>query len=216
MIPIDDGGRGASDAPFDVVIVGGGIAGLSAAWKLRSRDVLLLEAEDRLGGRLRSDGRGDYWLNYGAHVFPGPGTLIDSMVRDLRLVTVPVIGSMMGLAVGDRLINGARVETFPFPLPLSPRDRLACARAGLRVQRAVARYLQIAKARPGESPAELRALVLDHLDHITFGEFLGELPPPVESIFSCAAHRATAELDELSAGYGVGLFALSYGPERAR
>ena len=58
----------------DVVVIGGGIAGLSAAWRLRHRDVLLLEAADRLGGRLRSDPRGDYWMNYGAHLFPAPGT----------------------------------------------------------------------------------------------------------------------------------------------
>ena len=57
----------------DVVVIGGGIAGLSAAWRLRHRDVLLLEAGDRLGGRLRSDPRGDYWMNYGAHLFPAPG-----------------------------------------------------------------------------------------------------------------------------------------------
>ena len=56
-----------------VVIGGGGIAGLSAAWRLRDRDVLLLEAGDRLGGRMRSDPRGDYWLNYGAHLFPRRG-----------------------------------------------------------------------------------------------------------------------------------------------
>ena len=33
----------------------------------------------------------------------------------------------------------------------------------------------------------------------------------MHEIFSCAAHRATAELDELSAGCGIGLFALVWG-----
>ena len=89
----------------DVVIVGGGIAGLSAAWRLRHRDVLLLEAGDRLGGRMRSDPCGDYWLNYGAHLFPAPGSLVDGMARECGLETVPVTGGMMGLAVGSTLLD---------------------------------------------------------------------------------------------------------------
>jgi protoporphyrinogen/coproporphyrinogen III oxidase len=179
----------------DVVIVGGGIAGLSAAWRLRHRDVLLLEAADRLGGRMRSDPCGDYWLNYGAHLFPGPGSLVDTMARECGLETVPVPGSMMGLAVGSTVLNRGRVETYPFRLPLSLRDRIAFARAGVKIQRAVARY----------EPRH------DFEDDRTFGEFLGPLPPRVRAIFSCAAHRATAELDELSAGCGIGLFALVWG-----
>src|SRR5918994_1554208 len=123
----------------DVVIIGGGIAGLAAAWALRDRDVLLLEAEDRLGGRLRSERRGEYWINVGAHLFPAPGSLVDSMARECGLETVPVTGSMMGLAVGSRLVNGGRVETYPFRLPLSLRERAAVAASGLRLKRAVAR-----------------------------------------------------------------------------
>jgi protoporphyrinogen/coproporphyrinogen III oxidase len=182
----------------DVVIVGGGIAGLSAAWRLRHRDVLLLEAGDRLGGRMRSDPYGEYWLNYGAHLFPGPGSLVDGMARECGLEAVPVTGSMMGLAVGSTLLTGGRVETYPLRLPLSVRDRIAFAKAGLRVQHAVGR------SRQPEQRWEFE-------DHPTFAEFLGPLPPSVQEIFSCAAHRASAELDELSAGCGIGLFALVWG-----
>jgi oxygen-dependent protoporphyrinogen oxidase len=182
----------------DVVIVGGGIAGLSAAWRLRHRDVLLLEAGDRLGGRLRSEAAGDYWLNHGAHLFPAPGSLVDGMARECGLETVPVTGGMMGLAVGSTLLNHGRVETYPFRLPLSLRERIAFVRAGVKVQRAVARYHRLERR-------------YDFEDDRTFGAFLGPLPPAVHTIFACAAHRATAELDELSAGCGIGLFALVWG-----
>jgi oxygen-dependent protoporphyrinogen oxidase len=186
----------------DVVIIGGGIAGLAAAWRLRHRDILLLEAGDRLGGRMRSDPCGDYWLNYGAHLFPGPGSLVDRMARECGLESVPVTGSMMGLAVGSTPLTKGRVETYPFRLPLSVRDRIAFAKAGLKVQRAVARHRRLEQRHEFE-------------DHCTFAEFLGPLPPAVHEIFSCAAHRATAELEELSASCGIGLFTLVWGGKRS-
>jgi oxygen-dependent protoporphyrinogen oxidase len=193
LAPVDHG-----PVTRDVVIVGGGIAGLSAAWRLRHRDVLLLEAGDRLGGRIRSDPCGEYWLNFGAHLFPAPGSLVDGMARQCGLKTVPVTGSMMGLAVGSTLLTRGRVESYPFRLPLSLRDRIAFAKAGLKVQRAVNRYHRLARR-------------YDFEDDRTFDDFLGPLPPAVHDIFSCAAHRATADLDELSAGCGIGLFALVWG-----
>jgi oxygen-dependent protoporphyrinogen oxidase len=156
---------------------------------------LLLEAGDRLGGRMRSDPCGEYWLNYGAHLFPAPGSLVDRMARECALETVPVTGGMMGLAVGSTILEGGRVETYPFRLPLSLRDRLAFAWAGLKVQRGVRRYVAAENRYAFENDR-------------TFADFLGPLPPAVRQIFSCAAHRATAELDELAAGTGLGLFAL--------
>jgi protoporphyrinogen/coproporphyrinogen III oxidase len=199
-----DGAAGAiiAEVTRDVVIIGGGIAGLAAAWRLRHRDIVLLEAGDRLGGRIRSDPCGDYWLGYGAHLFPGPGSEVDRMARQCGLETVPVTGSMMGLAVGSTRLHEGRVETYPFRLPLSLRDRIAFAKAGLKVQRAVARYQRLEERHEFE-------------DHRSFGDFLGPLPPAVHEIFSCAAHRATAELDELSAGCGIGLFALVWGGKRS-
>ena len=192
----------------EVVVVGGGIAGLAAAWRLRAHDVVLLEASDRLGGRLRSEQRGGYWMNLGAHLFPAPGSLVDSIARECGLETVPVTGGMMGLALGSRLVHGGPVETYPFRLPLSVRERVAFARSGLRLKRAVDRRARIATPAAGDTPADVRARVLAFEDHRTFAELVGDVPPGVAAIFACAAHRATAEPDELSAGCGIGLFAL--------
>lgn len=195
----------------DVVVIGGGIAGLTAAWRLRHRDVLLLEAADRVGGRMRSEAHGDYWLNYGAHLFPAPGSLVDSIATELALETVPVWGSMMGLAVGGTKLTSGPVESYPLRLPLSLADRIGFALRGLKVQSAVAGYHRVAKRRADEPATETRARILGYEDERTFGEFLGAMSPAVRSIFACASHRATAELDELSAGCGIGLFALVWG-----
>lgn len=51
-----------------IVVVGGGVAGLSAAWTLRRRghEVVLLEATDRLGGKLRQARVGGRAVDVGA------------------------------------------------------------------------------------------------------------------------------------------------------
>ncbi len=74
---------------YDAVIVGAGIAGLTAAWELRDRAILVLEAADRVGGRMRSEPRGPYWLNLGAHLFGGPGSLLDRLIKEVGLETRP-------------------------------------------------------------------------------------------------------------------------------
>lgn len=144
---------------------------------------------------MHSEPSGDYWLNYGAHLFPAPGSLVDGMARECKLETVHVRGSMMGLAVGSTVLDRGRVETYPFRLPLSLRDRIAFVKAGLKVQLKVREYFKLTRR-------------YDFEDDRTFADLLGSLPPAVHEIFSCASHRATAELEELSAGCGVGLFAL--------
>jgi oxygen-dependent protoporphyrinogen oxidase len=72
-------------------------------------------------------------------------------------------------------------------------------------------YQRLARPAPGETPSDVRARVLAFEGERTFAEFLGPLPPAVAEIFACAAHRATAEPSQLSAGCGIGLFALVWG-----
>lgn len=79
-----------------VVIVGGGVAGLSAAWRLRERglareDMLLLELEDGLGGTARSGRMSRSAYPLGAHYLPTPPPELPELERLLE---------QLGLLVG--------------------------------------------------------------------------------------------------------------------
>jgi oxygen-dependent protoporphyrinogen oxidase len=199
---------------YDAVIVGAGIAGLTAAWTLRERDVLVLEASDRVGGRMRSETRGPYWLNLGAHLFGGPGSLLDRLVHQMGLETRPIPGNRMGLELKGRVVASGRPESYPLRLPLSLAARLSFIRAGLRLRVAAQGFLRESRPRPGESLAQTRARVLAYRDDQTFADFLGPLHPDVAGIFRAIAERVTAGPEQISAGCGAALFALVWGGQQ--
>jgi len=191
----------------DVVVVGAGIAGLTAAWQLRDLDVLVLEADDRVGGRIKSVERGSHWVSVGAHMFPGEGSLLWGLLQELTLEPVRIRGSLLGIAQRGKVVTGGRAETFPLRLPLSPAARVSLARTGLRIKRDAARYNELARPRVGETDSDVRRRLLAFLDDRTWAQYIGAVHPQVEAIFRATANRLTAEPDEVAAGCMVGLFA---------
>src|SRR5688572_20873979 len=82
-----------ADTPLDVAVVGGGIAGMAAAYELQRRglQVRLLESGPRLGGVIVTE-RGDGWVIDG-----GPDSL---------LVQKPAaVALCRELGLGDRLVS---------------------------------------------------------------------------------------------------------------
>jgi protoporphyrinogen/coproporphyrinogen III oxidase len=192
----------------DVVVVGAGLAGLTAAWHLRDLDVLVLEADSVVGGRIRSEPRDGVWLNFGAHVFGGADTATGRLIDAAGVTAAPVPGRLAAVAFGGRIVAGGPVETYPLRLPLSPRSRLALVRAGLKLRLAVRRYAAVAADRPGEDVAERQRRLLEFLDDRSFSDFIGPLPPDVDAIFRATLNRSSGEPEELAAGYGIGYFHL--------
>lgn len=75
---------------YDCIVIGGGISGISFAYKLQERgdDILLLEKEQRLGGQIQthiSSHDPYFWSELGAHTCYNSYTRLLSMVMDLHI-----------------------------------------------------------------------------------------------------------------------------------
>jgi oxygen-dependent protoporphyrinogen oxidase len=166
----------------DAIVVRGGIAGLARAWMLRHRDVLLLEADTRVGGRIWSEARGTYWLNWGAHVFAGPESATGRLMQEVGVHAEPVPGELAGLAMNGRLLTDGRVETYPFRVPMAC---VTCCGAASRAQGA-ASGPQMRRQMAGSPRCEAAAACHDFLGDQTFQKFtrlLRRMPTP------CSAER---------------------------
>jgi protoporphyrinogen/coproporphyrinogen III oxidase len=195
----------------DVVIVGGGLAGLSAGWRLRHWDTLLLESDGRIGGRIRSERRGDYWLNWGGHVFAGAGSSTDALLSEVGVSAVEIPGSLQALSMNGKFIRKGHIATYPFRIPMSLSSRIDTLRAGMKVVGGVARYTKVVRKRAGESGAMRQQRIYDFQNDSSFQDFIGNLTEDAAALFKTTVTRSAGDMDEISAGAGIGYFSLVLG-----
>jgi oxygen-dependent protoporphyrinogen oxidase len=194
----------------DVVIVGGGLAGLAAGWRLRHWDTVLLESGSRVGGRIRSERRGRYWLNWGGHVFAGPGSSTDALLSDVGIAAAQVPGALAALSMNGKLLLKGPMPTYPFRIPMSMSSRIALVKAGIKVGKQVLRYASIVRQRPGEDPAVRQQRIYDFENGRSFQDFVGDLPEDAKALFYPTVTRSAADAHEISAGAGIGYFSLVF------
>ena len=91
-------------------------------------------------------------------------------------------------------------------MPLAARA--AVLATGLKVRRAVPRYARVVRQRPGESGAARQQRIYDFENERSFADFVGDLPADAAALFKTTVTRSAGEMDEISAGAGIGYFGL--------
>ncbi len=81
------GGIPAVTSTYDVVIVGGGISGLMAAYELKGKKILLIDGNPRMGGNAKVQTIGRSFLSQGSAyiTIPENGGVIDKFLAELKL-----------------------------------------------------------------------------------------------------------------------------------
>ncbi len=168
-------GRGGA---ADAVIVGAGLAGMTAAHELRDLDLVVVEKEPRVGGRTLSGTHGEYWYNSGAQFVWDDRTL--ALCRELGLEVMSADGAQAAIFLRGRLVEAANPYTLLLKMPLSPREKLDLGLTIRRLHRLA---------------AQLPSLDRDRLDVQSLAELMGRVTPITREILD--------NVTENGAGLGI-------------
>jgi hypothetical protein len=157
-------------SPPDVIVIGAGFAGVSAAVRLARSGarVLLVEERRRLGGRATAfaDPQSGEVIDNGQHVLFGCYHETFAFLDAIGVADAVTLDSTLDLEIVDRAGQRSRLRSMPLPPPfhlaggllrwpaLGMRDRLAAFRLGLVLR-------QLHRQRQAESGAKARDSVRD-------------------------------------------------------
>jgi oxygen-dependent protoporphyrinogen oxidase len=172
----------------DVVIVGGGAGGLTAAYRLRDRNILLLEALPELGGNSMYHEWEGMPFSLGGQYIGTPGTWADSvweLCRELHLTPERDTSPLVVVFPGDIQVKNPYSLWVFFRMPLP-----------WRVKRDIIRFYRRDMPR---IDCEARK---QELDRVPFSEFMKEYSPEFRQWYEQIA-KPYPRTDDVSAYYAI-------------
>jgi len=182
------GGAGQPRSEAEIVVIGAGLAGMVAAYELRDRDVVVLETNERVGGRTLSGDHGEYWYNLGAQFVWDQRTV--GICNELGIGLLPGTRARSSLFVRGKLVSAPSPNLLFLRLPLTLAERADLARTVLRLRRL---------ERKLHSPAGR------DLDAVSLLDLMGRPRPMTQRVIDMVAVSGTGlAASEISGWIGLG------------
>ena len=184
---------------YDVVIVGGGIAGLTVAYRLGDQNVLLLEKEAQPGGRTLSMNMGPYVFNQGAQMIPGGETNVAKLADELGVARTLIDKTKTSTYMNGKFVTGSSEFRFLLGLPIPFLEKLKMAYGIMRMR---SRYSGIVDISPRSDDRTLQ-----ELSEKSFVERFNIRQPDVKAFWdSVSKSSSTLRADEVAAFQPVNTF----------
>ena len=190
---------------LDAVIVGAGLAGLTAAYRLRDKNILVLEKEDVCGGRTISRKMGEYVYNTGAQVVLNDEGETSKLAREIGVEKTLIAKSRLPMHIKGRLVTGPlkprtlgeALFLLRLPIPFSQKVKM-----GLKVLRIRNRYMDIVDQEPDPSNPKTRELCA-----ATLADFMDASHPDIRAIWDTLSMGAnTTTSDQVAAFQPINTF----------
>ncbi len=190
---------------LDAVIVGAGLAGLATAYRLRDKNILVLEKEDVCGGRTVSRKMGEYVYNTGAQVVLNDEGETSKLAREIGVEKTLIDKTRMPMHMKGRLITaplrprslGEPLFLWRLPIPLIEKVKM-----GLKVLRIRSRFSELVDQEPDPNNPKTQELCAETLE-----DFMDAHHPDIRAIWDTLSKGAnTATADEVAAFQPINTF----------